>query len=365
MRTQGRTVHVIADLTECGGTERVLALVVEALDPSHTTIVSFGRISRQARELIPFEGVEFVDLNARSIVRLPVATYRLARLLRDSQPATVFAWMYIANGLTSLAALVARYRGPVIWNVRHAWATGANESTRTTIAMRLGALLSRHPHAIVFNSARALRQHLALGYSGKRARVIVNGVSLPIESATNSHAPPPRRIGVAARLHRHKDYPTMVAALRQVARIKPEVQIAIAGRGISDGDPLFAELRAEVGNALQLLGEVRDMASFYRSIDVLALSSVTESFPNVLIEAMSYGVPCVTTDVGDAALIVGGSGQVVPVGDSGAMSRALLTLLSLPGEAYQRRREQARSRVGRLFTVERMAEEFRAVLGPG
>lgn len=47
------------------------------------------------------------------------------------------------------------------------------------------------------------------------------------------------------------------------------------------------------------------MPEFYQSIDLLVLSSRTEGFPNVIAEAMSFGKPIVTTDVGDAAAVAG------------------------------------------------------------
>ena len=75
--------------------------------------------------------------------------------------------------------------------------------------------------------------------------------------------------------------------------------------------------------AIELRGQVDDMAAFYRDIDVLVLSSRTEGFPNVVAEAMSHGKPVVTTDVGDAALVVGDTGVVVPPRNEQALAEGM------------------------------------------
>jgi glycosyltransferase involved in cell wall biosynthesis len=77
----------------------------------------------------------------------------------------------------------------------------------------------------------------------------------------------------------------------------------------------------------------------------LASSSHGEAFPNVLGEAMACGVPCVVTDVGDSAEIVGDTGRLVPAGDMAGLARVLVEVLDLPPEARTTLGVQARARV--------------------
>ena len=68
--------------------------------------------------------------------------------------------------------------------------------------------------------------------------------------------------------------------------------------------------------AILLLGERSDVDTLYPVMDLCTLTSISEASPNVLAEAMSSGVPCVSTDVGEAAHILGDTGAIVPPGDA-------------------------------------------------
>jgi glycosyltransferase involved in cell wall biosynthesis len=100
------------------------------------------------------------------------------------------------------------------------------------------------------------------------------------------------------------------------------------------------------------------MKLVYPAFDVVALSSLSEGFPNVLIEAMACGVPCVSSDVGDASSIIKTAGLVVPPSDSLALSSALAKVLTLESEAYKHLSQRARSRVCDTYSVETIVREY-------
>ncbi len=99
------------------------------------------------------------------------------------------------------------------------------------------------------------------------------------------------------------------------------------------------------------------MADAYNALDILALCSKEEGCPNVVGEAMACGVPCVVTDVGDAAIMVGDTGQVVPPSDSEAMAGAWARLMELSDEDRHRYGLAARNRIIELYSLERMVEQ--------
>jgi len=89
---------------------------------------------------------------------------------------------------------------------------------------------------------------------------------------------------------------------------------------------------------------MQTMPNVYCGLDVLCSTSLFgEGFPNVIAEAMACDCPVVTTDVGEAANIVGSLGTVVPPGDYAALCKGLLATVSNLGQRMGARRRHIRS----------------------
>jgi glycosyltransferase involved in cell wall biosynthesis len=103
-----------------------------------------------------------------------------------------------------------------------------------------------------------------------------------------------------------------------------------------------------------------DMPELMAAMDVLTSSSYGEAFPNVLGEAMACGVPCVVTDVGDSAYIVGDTGRVVASGDMAGLAAALEALLALPPAEKAALGERAHARVAEHFEIGKVVGQYEA-----
>ncbi|MFP7961367.1 glycosyltransferase [Pseudomonas aeruginosa] len=107
-----------------------------------------------------------------------------------------------------------------------------------------------------------------------------------------------------------------------------------------------------------LLGERQDVASCLKAMDIFCLHSRTEGFPNVLGEAMAMGLPCITTDVGDAAYLLGNDGVVVPALDPNALGKGIEDLIALDVEGRRALGEAARQRIYSNFTMASASQRF-------
>jgi glycosyltransferase involved in cell wall biosynthesis len=133
-------------------------------------------------------------------------------------------------------------------------------------------------------------------------------------------------IGIVGRFDPQKDHQLFVQAAAKVANEVRDVRFLFCGDGLSrDNVKLLGWIRAgEIEDRCLLLGRRDDLHELYCAMDVMVSSSAYgEGFPNVIGEAMSCGVPCVVTDVGDSALIVGDTGRVVPPRDLDALAKAI------------------------------------------
>lgn len=253
---------------------------------------------------------------------------------------------------------------PVVWGVHRSDVDARWTKPRLAVAAKLCAKLTRVvPTRIVCCSEDAARGHVALGYDGSRMVVIPNGFDLtafkPDRDARRSVREElgipidARLIGMVARFDPTKDHETMLRAASLVADSHPDVHVILCGAGVEEGNPSFTSLvdTRMPWERLHLLGMRRDIPRIDAALDVAVLSSRSEAFPLAVGEAMASGVPCVVTDVGDAALLVGDCGAVVPAGDPKRLADAISALLDRPSSEREALGAAARDHVVHSYEI--------------
>jgi glycosyltransferase involved in cell wall biosynthesis len=169
---------------------------------------------------------------------------------------------------------------------------------------------------------------------------------------------------MVTRCHPMKDPGNLVAAVRRVREAGHDVHLLFVGPGYERApDDLVRAMRQSLPeNRVTLAPERQDLPAWLPGLDVLALSSAWgEGFPNILGEAMACGVPCVSTDVGESARILGDAGRIVPARDATQLASAILELLELDADGRSELGQAARRRVIRLFSLGRVVAEYEAL----
>ena len=344
-----RICHLTTGL-EVGGAERALVNITSQLDRSRfsSEIVSLIEPANSAAELKAAD-IPLTSLGMRRGRPSLSALSKLVRYLRKTQPTILQTWMYHAD----LLGLVARAFRPsmrLVWNVRCSDIVRSPGSYRLRWIVRLLARMSHHPDAVIVNSHRGRVCHEEIGYRPRHWIEIPNGVDprrfrphpdLRIKSRSSFGIDTGGFvIGMVASYHPMKDHATFLRASAQFVRDHPDVRFVLCGSGCTDDN---AELRRAITQAglssrVILLGVRDDMEDVYPLFDLLTLSSAFgEGCPNVLIEGMACGVPCVATDVGDNREIVGDSGLIVSPGDPAALARAWQTIIARGTEGFSTR----------------------------
>jgi glycosyltransferase involved in cell wall biosynthesis len=365
-----RILHVISGL-RIGGAETALYRLVTgsgAGQCSHAVaaLTPDGAMGPRLREA----GVELVTFDFK---RSPLSHFLgLALFIRRTRPDIVQTWMYHADMFGGLAARLTGNRN-VIWGIRTTELQQGD--ARATVAVRsVCARLSRWiPHTIVCVAEAARRSHVEAGYDAGRMVVVPNGFDLSRLVTAPGQASRLRAqcgfgadelvIGTLGRFNHNKDQRNFVRAAGLLAQRNDHVRFLMAGRGL---DPGNAELRHWLGKTgraerFALLGERADMPVCLEAMDIFCLSSRTEAFPNVVGEAMAMAVPCVVTDVGDAAMLVADTGVVVPKEDSAALADGMARLSLMTPDARRQLGRRAKERIHAEFAMARACARFEAV----
>jgi glycosyltransferase involved in cell wall biosynthesis len=367
-----KITHIITGLA-ADGAETALYHLLAALDREEykNEVISLTDRGPTAAKIESL-GVPVRALSMMRSVPNPLAIRRIAKILRRSRPQIVHTWMYHSNLLGGLAAQAAGGI-PVIWGIHHSKIDSRDTKRFTVWTVRACAWFSKQlPARIICCANSSELAHVQLGYDPEKMEVIYNGIDSGLFRPNPQARPalrsrlglPPEAllIGMAGRLHRHKDHRTFFAAARLLRREFPHAHFVLCGEGMVAENP---KLAAEVADGLKgychLLGLQHEMPAFYSGLDIAANSSLNEAFPLAVGEAMACGVPCVVTEVGDSPAIVGETGRVVPPEQPASMASALGELIDSGAAGRQALGNAARERVVTHFSVMQFAERYRSL----
>ena len=369
-------MHVITSLG-VGGAETMLARLVSrdtAGSVSHS-VVSL-KPGGALRTRLEDAGIPVRDVGIGRRRGVLAGLVRLARIMRTTRPAVVQSWLYHADLLATLALALSGRRAAtrLLWGVRCSDMDLRQYGYSTRCTLKLLALLSSWTDLVLCNSDAGLAAHERLGYRPPRWRVIPNGLDLDRFRPHSGERAAIRAelglsggsfvVGMCARVDPMKDHDNFVKAAATFAETAPEARFVLVGAGTDKaGSALDRAIASSgIGERFVLLGQRQDIGQVYAAFDVATLTSAFgEGFPNVLAEAMACGLPCVATDVGDSASIIGESGLVVPPRNSNALAAAWDMLRHESSDRRATRGAAARRRVASRYALDTMIEAYRTL----
>ena len=360
-------LHFITELNVIGGAEKALTRLLTHLDRDRftpTVACLYGGDGPVADEIRAL-GIPVTDLGMTAKWRVD-ALWRLYRLLRRKRPTILHTWMFHAN---LPGRVLGRLAGvPIIITSRR------NENIGGAPREHLNRWTARLDDRVIAVCELARQAEI------ERARVspehvvtIYNGIDAEQFPATNPQVVAQVRqtfgipvdallVGTVGRLHRQKGFTDLLTAIAQVQERIPTARLLLVGEGELRDDLEIQAQSSGLSNVVTFTGTRSDVAEILAGLDMFVLPSLWEGMPNVVLEAMSAGLPVVATAVGGTPEVVmdGITGLLVPPRDPDGLARAITRLLRDP-DLRRKMGRAGRERVERRFGVERMVQATEAL----
>jgi len=370
-----KIVYIITDVS-IGGAQMMLYKLLsrmsrERFTPVVVSLMGQGTVGDRIEALdIPVYTIEM-----KSGKPTPASIWRLIRTVRQLKPDLIQGWMYHGNLAGQLTRGFVPKPVPVLWSVRNSLYSLGYEKSITETLIQLCAKLSYLPNKVIYNSKISAKQHEKVGYCTDKSVVIPNGFETEIFTPSEEAVSYVRRelaiplntllIGLIGRYHPVKDHPSFLEAAALLLKNYPDltVQFVLSGAEVDCDNQSLCGLVKELGlvDRIHLLGERQDIPRLTAALDIASCSSYTEAFPNVIGEAMSCGVPCVVTDVGDSAWIVGNTGRVVPPRNPEALANAWKELIDQGAEGREVLGKAARARIIEYFSIDSVVAQYESL----
>lgn len=355
-----RVAFLLPDMRGGGAERLTIDLMAGMLARGHAVDLVLQRTTGEFLALVP-QGVRLVGLDAP---RIRQAFNPLRQYLRTERPDSLIAAMWPLTVAAILANRLAGSPSRVIVSDHGALLSQYGDSRRTLIALRASIRLTYSLADARVGVSQGLAEDLSrlAGLPADQVAAIYNPVPMPLRSdrAANDlwQGRPGKRVLSIGNLKRQKNHALLLSAFDRLAASR-EAVLAIVGTG-----PLEDELRAEAGrrglaDRVLFPGFTPTPGDWYAGADLFVLSSDYEGFGNVLVEAMHYGLPVVSTDCpfGPSEILGAGShGALVAKGDADALAAAMALALEAP-----RRDDRQRARAVE-FSVERAVAGYAALV---
>jgi len=368
-----KVVHIISGLGQGGAEQALFRLVVEQSAIVESIVVSLTG-QQVFGPALSGKGIRVIDLKFQKFSPNFIGLFKLWKIIREEHPDVVQTWMYHADLIGGVVGRLAGVK-KIFWGVVHYNLDKAVTSPLTRIVAGLCAKLSSViPEKIVSCAYEAVNSHTSIGYDPDQFVVIPLGFDAELLQASSelrkqfrtSHNLSDQTIvfGCAARWHPQKDHANLISALGHLIRRNHDIVLILVGDGlIKENATLTSQIQENhIPDAMIMrLGRIENMDAFYSSLDLFILPSRGEAFPNVIAEAMSYGVPCIATDVGDVRTVIDNTGWIVPSRAPKQLAEAMdqaVHCFRKDRDAWGQRKITCRQTITERFSLSQMSEAY-------
>ena len=320
------------------------------------------------RDKVKNKNVSIVSLSDRKSINIFKAAYRTNKISKKFKPDILQAWMYHSE----LIGLVIKILNPSIklfWNIRCSTEEWKNLRLRNKLILKILICCAGLVSSIFVNSKSELRSDITLGYPKKKLYYIPNG----FEDVDISSKPDKRKklvdkfglgsdaiiIGMVARNDPAKDHDNILDALIKLKNLVSNVHLIIVGTGF-DQKFIYKVNNLNLQNNVHFYGASINVFDAILGFDIGVLSSMSESFPNVIAEYMLAALPVVCTDISDVREIIGEEGFVIPAQNSQILNDTLYSVILISEKEKNKLGIAARQRILENFMIGKVSKAYQS-----
>ena len=363
-----KIVHIISGL-KSGGAERSLFNICNSniSDYFIQSVICLGDKAIYGDKLEEL-GVEVYYLNFKNNNKL-YAFLNFKNIIKKISPDIVQGWMTHGNFASVLAYFILSGRPSLFWNIRQTVYKLKHEYILTRFLFLINILLSRLPNGIISNANISIKQLIKFGYKNDSFILIPNGFDTNYWKPDHNLRQIERNklkfndndfvLGYVGRYHPMKNIKLLLESFHKLSQQNSKVKLVIVGQNLNNyniNEKSIIDMIPQ--NQILIIDNTEDVKKYYNIFDLLILCSAWgEGFPNVLGEAMSSELCCISTPVGDTPDILEDVGYLVPLDDVDLIIEKVKNCMDNPEELNKLGRK-ARIKILNQYSMEKTINTY-------
>jgi glycosyltransferase involved in cell wall biosynthesis len=299
--------------------------------------------------------------------------FKLRNFIKKQNPDIIQSWMYHSNFITLFFS--KRFHEKIFWNIRHSELNFQISKKKTILISIICGLFSKIvPKKIIYCSEKSISFHQNHHYYSKnKTSLIYNGYSDKVYYPSNYLNSSFRKknkmnrsdflLGFAGRYAKQKNIQSMLIAFSTIVKINNNVYLCMVGKDINSLNKELISLITElkIKKKVIFLKEQKNLLEFYNGIDLLLLTSHSESFPNVIAEAMLCSTPVLSSDAGCSRKIINNCGFVIKDNNHLSIIKCIkksMNIFKNNKKIWKSLEKNSRQQIIKNFSIEKMADSY-------
>ena len=364
-----KVLYIINSLGQ-GGAETIMTNIALSIKKKYKiSILTLMPIDSKLTQQLQSNNIDIYCLNFVSFKLSVVGMFKMASIIRSNKPDIVHTFLGVSCLLGGIIAKVFS-KSKIIWSIFYTNLDIKENKLSTYIVIRFYILFSYLiPKYTIFDSTNSYDKHIKKSFNPNVSKVINNGVNTQEYKASKETRINIRKrlgvdncfvIGTFARYHPDKGYSLLLKVAKDLIEFD-HILFIVSGIGVESSKFSKEIKQQKITNIKIIKNDEIKIFELLNSIDLYLSPSMSESFSLIICEAMSCEIPCLVTNVGDSAKIVGGNDMVVESNNSTDMSTKIRLYLDKPKNVKKTISIQSRKRIANHYNLEVMVGKYESL----